>query len=113
MSLEELKKSLAKEGRAEAANIMGGAQKQAAEIIYNAREAAKKIVSDANAKAEAGAQSERNERIGTAQLKAKKITSEAKNQVIEQALHKIWAECRDAPKKKPEYEKLVKKLVAK
>ena len=112
MSLEELRKSLEQEGKAEAGRITGEAERQAEEILSKAREEAKEIVSGAKARAEAAAQAERNERIGACQLRAKRATSEARNRVIGQALQKIWAEFAEIPKEKAEYERLMKRQIS-
>lgn len=112
MSLEELKKSLLQEAKAQAKRMEADAQKLAEQRLDAARAQAKAIVSEAAERAQRAAAAEKNERQGAAQLKAKKITSEAQNRVLGQGLEKIWKEFSELPAQKAEYERLLKRLIS-
>ncbi len=112
MSLEELRKSLLQEAKAEGRRVTSDAQAQAEEKLSDARAQAKSIVSEATARAHQMAAAEKNGRQSAAQLKAKKITSEAQNKVLVQGIEKIWKEFEELPSQKAEYEKLLKRLIS-
>ncbi|GEM_PF-5542977 len=111
MSLEELRKSLLQEAKAEGRRVTADAQKLSEQRLDAAKAQAKAIVSEAVERAQRIAAAERNERQSAAALKAKKITSEAQGQVLAQGLEKIRKELGQFPSQKAEYEKLLKRLI--
>ncbi len=112
MSLEELRKSLVQEAKAEAKRITSAAEKDAWQKLAEARAEAARIVSQAREKAGREAAAEKNERASAAQLRARKTLSEAQNRVLGQGLQKIWKEFSALPERKAEYEKLLKRLIS-
>src|SRR3989344_5086130 len=111
MSLDNLGKALAQEGKAEARKIISEAEKLASAEISRANEAAKLVLSEARKKAKEMVVAETNERISAAKLKANKIVSDATNSSIDSAIEKIWQEFAKFPSKEG-YEAMMKSLIA-
>lgn len=111
-TLQELRKGLVQEARAEAKKIIGDMEKQGETKLSAVKAEAKKISAEAKARAEQAVAAERNERISAAQLRAKKIIAEAMNKVVEQGLADTWSEFTKVPEKKEVYEKLMKQVIS-
>ena len=110
MDLENVKKGLMKEAKAEAKTIIENAEKGSASAIASANEKAKSMVAAARQRASEMVEAERNERFSAAKLKAKKILSDARNRVVDGASQQVWVEFVKV-RETPSYEKMLKGLV--
>lgn len=110
MTIENLKQSLIQQGSSEAKRLLAEAQKQADEILHSAKEKAAAISSESKKKTDAMISAQRNEKISAAKLRAKKMVSEARDEIVEVALGRIWDGLCELPKGE-NYEKIMKEFI--
>src|SRR3989344_5872385 len=110
MDLENVKKGLMNEAKAEAKTIRENAEKDSAAALASANEKAKSMAAVARQRASELVEAERNERISAAKLKATKILSDARNRVVDGTSQQVWSEFVKV-RETSQYEKMLKGLV--
>lgn len=89
MSLEEIKKSIDRDAKAQSASISEAGAAEAASILKEAKASASAILSSAKTEAESEAQRVKRERLSEAQMAVSAMLVEAKEAVLEQHIEPL------------------------
>jgi|Deesub1362A_J573_1020465.scaffolds.fasta_scaffold00261_4 V/A-type H+-transporting ATPase subunit E len=110
MGLDELIEDIRKDTEQKRDEILKKAREEADEILKKAREEADRILKIGEEDAKRLAESERRERISSARLQAGRIVAEAREEVVERAIARMWEFLAEL-KKRDEYREFLKNVI--
>jgi V/A-type H+-transporting ATPase subunit E len=110
MALDDMLRAIEEEGEARCKDILDTAQAEAAEILKNAKEEAKRTREEYVTRAEATMYGEKTRILSDAKLYVKKQVIQAKEKHIEDAFDNVAGEL-EAMRKRPEYASYFRRLL--